>query len=113
MANSSAALTICGRYSSAYETFRYGRGRLGRPRPYSCPGARVSLQTDGYLGTILGAAVGALLRSGHSPEEIHTWVELAVKANRMDSERLKLAAEPFIRLAAELTEAPDQRGGDD
>lgn len=40
----------------------------------------MSTNPDGYLGMILGAAVGALLDQGHGLAEIHQWVDLAAKS---------------------------------
>jgi len=35
---------------------------------------------SGYLGMILGAVIGALMRQGATPEDIHRYVDTAIRS---------------------------------
>ena len=63
-------------------------------------------QIDGYLGTALGATVGALMAAGHTPQEIHGWVDMAIRAREFAPEdpRWKEAAELITASAKEMTD---------
>ena len=61
---------------------------------------------SGYLGTALGAIVGALLQQGHTLGEIHEWVDLASRAREFAPE------DPRVKEAAMLfTDSVRERAG--
>ena len=49
-------------------------------------------ELDGQLGMILGAVVAMLRRTDHSAEEIHRWVDLAVRSHELSEDVLREGA---------------------
>src|SRR5215472_69792 len=56
----------------------------------------------GYLGTIMGAAIGALTAMGHTAEDLHKWLDISIKvakSSQADPDKVRPELQPLIDLA--------------